>query len=47
MSAASLLHYVSLDGAGGVELQFVEFLRTALARDERLRGGIASTKGSL
>lgn len=29
MSAASLLHYVSLDGAGGVELQFVDFISTA------------------
>jgi len=32
----SLLHYVSLDGAGGVELQFVEFLHAAqrIARAE-------------
>ncbi|GAB3680680.1 glycosyltransferase [Salinisphaera aquimarina] len=29
MSASPLLHYVSLDGAGGVELQFVEFLHAA------------------
>lgn len=29
MTPASLLHYVSLDGAGGVELQFVEFLQAA------------------
>lgn len=29
MSAPSLLHYVSLDGAGGVELQFADFIGTA------------------
>lgn len=29
MSHSHLLHYVSLDGAGGVELQFVEFLQAA------------------
>lgn len=29
MSHSRLLHYVSLDGAGGVELQFVEFLQAA------------------
>lgn len=29
MNRRSLLHYVSLDGAGGVELQFVEFLHAA------------------
>ena len=29
MSAPGLLHYVSLDGAGGVELQFAEFITTA------------------
>lgn len=29
MSDSHLLHYVSLDGAGGVELQFVEFLQAA------------------
>lgn len=31
MTSLSLLHYVSLDGAGGVELQFVEFLHAAQA----------------
>ncbi len=29
MTGQRLLHYVSLDGAGGVELQFVEFLHAA------------------
>lgn len=29
MSAPNLLHYVSLDGAGGVELQFAEFVLAA------------------
>jgi glycosyltransferase involved in cell wall biosynthesis len=29
VSLRSLLHYVSLDGAGGVELQFVEFVHAA------------------
>lgn len=29
MNAPALLHYVSLDGAGGVELQFADFLNTA------------------
>lgn len=29
MNAPGLLHYVSLDGAGGVELQFADFIATA------------------
>ncbi len=29
MNAPSLVHYVSLDGAGGVELQFADFIATA------------------
>ena len=45
MSAASLLHYVSLDGAGGVELQFVEFLRTALARADARHAVVACGRG--
>lgn len=45
MSAASLLHYVSLDGAGGVELQFAEFLRTALARADARHAVVACGRG--
>lgn len=45
MTLDRLLHYVSLDGAGGVEQQFVEFVRAARAQGVATQAVVACGSG--